>query len=101
MISSLFLLLAAEAITPVVARQLIEPDVTRMSPRDIKTFNMNLPKSHPYYIRCVASVDTGSLVRTTRACKTNQQWRQSDDRGNADARATYDNYESKAAPGGK
>jgi hypothetical protein len=101
MISSLFLMFAAEALTPVVATPLVEPDVARMSPRDIKTFNMNLPKSHPFYIRCVASVETGSLVKTNRACKTNQQWRRSDDRGNQDARETYDNFEGKSRPGGQ
>jgi hypothetical protein len=100
MISSLLLLLAAEAATPAtVPVVLIEPDVTRMSPRDIKAHNVNLARSHPYYIRCVASVETGSLVKTARACKTNRQWRLADDIGNQDARDTFDRYDSKAASG--
>ncbi len=102
MIVSLLVFLAAEAATPVVFTQpLVEPDVTRMTPRDIKTFNANLPKSHPYYIRCVASLETGSLVKKVRACKTNQQWRRADDIGNQDARDAYDTAEGKARPGGQ
>jgi hypothetical protein len=102
MIGSLLILLAAEAATPAVFTQpLVEPDVSRMTPRDIKAFNANLPKSHDYYIRCVARLETGSLVKRVRACKTNQQWRRSEDAGNQDARDIYDDFEGKSRPGGR
>jgi hypothetical protein len=98
MVVSFLVLIAAETATAAaIPVTLAEPDVMHMAPRDIKGFNMSVPKSHPYYIRCVASVETGSLIKTKRVCKTNQQWRLSDERGNQDARDTYDRFESKAA----
>ncbi|MFX9054178.1 hypothetical protein ABTN50_19840, partial [Acinetobacter baumannii] len=64
----------------------VEPDVTGMSPRDIKAFNMTVPANHPFHIRCQRQVDTGSLVKGTTTCKTNRQWAIVEQRGNDDAR---------------
>ena len=105
MLTTFILLLAAQAATPglatsgVVSATISEPDVLRMTPRDIKTFNLSLPNSHPYHIRCRRQVDIGSLVAGTTTCKTNQQWTRAETIGNQDARDLGDKLASKFTEG--
>lgn len=101
MLTTFLLIAAAQAASPVtvpsnsVQAALVEPDVQRMSPRDIKTFNQTVPSNHPYHIRCTHQVDVGSLVKGTTTCKTNQQWSRADQIGNENARDIGDRMNSK------
>lgn len=105
---SLLLLLAAGAAdtaqatpaptaAPAVATTLVEPNPKVMSQREIKAFNATLPsKSHPFYIRCVSSLEIGSLAKRLYSCRTNRQWDLSDQAGNRNARETIEAMQSKA-----
>ncbi|GAC1612536.1 MAG: hypothetical protein NVS3B27_04990 [Novosphingobium sp.] len=101
MLTTFILLLAAQvaasgpAASGVAPATISEPDVTHMTPRDIKTFNLSVPNSHPYHIRCRRQVDIGSLVAGTTTCKTNQQWTRAENIGNQDARDLADKLASK------
>lgn len=98
----LTLLLAAAAAAQAAPASLptVEPDVTTMSPRDIKAFNMTVPANHPFHIRCRSEVEIGSLVKRITTCKTNRQWVKADQIANDDARDIGDRMASKAMPGG-
>ncbi len=65
---------------------ILEPDPARMTMPQIRAFNAQLPKAHPFTIRCRVEVETGSLVRAARTCRTLQQWTQLDRQGNDEAR---------------
>ena len=101
MLTPFLIMVAAQAANPVAASSnlvqttLAEPDVPKMSPRDIKTFNQTVPANHPYHIRCTHQVDVGSLVAGTTTCKTNQQWAKTDQIGNENAREIGDRMASK------
>lgn len=91
MLSSLLLLLAAEAAAvPAPPANLGEPEPSAMSPKEIREFNAQVPHNHRWYIRCVSSLETASLVKANKTCRTNEQWRRTDERGNDNARDTYD-----------
>lgn len=75
---------------------LVEPDPKAMSQKEIRAFNSKLPRNHPYYIRCVASPEVGSLVKKTYSCRTNRQWKAADETGNQNARDTYEAMTSKS-----
>ena len=83
----------ATAVVPVVVA---EPNPKSMSSSEIRDFNANLPREHRYYIRCVKSADTGSLVKRNLRCRTNEQWQMADDTGNRNARDTVEAMQSKA-----
>lgn len=89
---SLLILAAAPTLT---AATLAEPDVQRMSPKEIKAFNQTVPANHPYHIRCRSELEIGSLVKRITACKTNQQRAKSDQIANDDARDIGDKMASK------
>lgn len=96
----ILILAAAAAAAPAVpALPTVEPDVTTMSPKDIKAFNMTVPATHPFHIRCHREIDTGSLVRATTTCKTNRQWAIVEQRGNDDARETNDRMQNRYSAG--
>lgn len=97
MLSALLLILAAEAAPAVAAETvLVEPDPKAMSQKEIREFNSKVPRNHPFYIRCVASGEIGSLVKKTYSCRTNRQWKAADETGNQNARDTYEQMTSKA-----
>lgn len=97
MLTALFLILAADAGTATGAEQpLVEPNPKTMSQREIRAFNSKLPRSHPYYIRCVASGEVGSLVKKSYSCRTNHQWALAEEKGNQNARDTMEQMASKA-----
>ncbi|PLK27271.1 hypothetical protein [Novosphingobium sp. TH158] len=89
------LLGAAEAATPATPVVLVEPDPKVMSQKQIRAFNANLDKKHPFYIRCVSSPEIGSLVKRLYSCRTNRQWEASDETGNRNARETYEAMQGK------
>ncbi|MFM5924249.1 MAG: hypothetical protein ACKOPG_08705 [Novosphingobium sp.] len=98
MLTALFLILAADAGTAAAAEQpMVEPNPKTMSQKEIRAFNSKLPRSHPYYIRCVASGEVGSLVKKSYSCRTNHQWALAEEKGNQNARDTMEQMASKAA----
>ena len=84
----------ATAAVPVVAA---EPNPKAMSSSEIRSFNAKLPRDHRYFIRCVKSADTGSLVKRHYSCRTNEQWQIAEKRGNQNARDTVEAMQSKAS----
>jgi len=42
-------------------------------------------KAAPDYVRCVKILETGSLVKKTKICRTNAEWRRSADDGRKNA----------------
>lgn len=82
--------------TAIVDPNLVEPDPKAMSQKEIRAFNSKLPRTHPYYIRCIASGEIGSLVKKTYSCRTNRQWKAADETGNQNARDTYEAMTSKS-----
>ena len=71
------------------------PNPKKMSQPEIRTHNARLKATDPYFIKCVRSEPTGSLVKTNFSCRTNQQWRIAEDVGNDVARAIGDEMASK------
>lgn len=65
-----------------------------MTRAEIREYNAKLDRNHPAYIRCVRTLDTGSLVKKTTYCRTNAEWARTDRIGNDDARDTMDRMES-------
>lgn len=96
MLSMLLAVAAAQVASPAVPADIAEPNPKTMKAAEIAAFNAKLSRSHPYYIRCVRSVETGSLVKRTFSCRTNAQWQSADTRGNDNARETYEHMQSKA-----
>lgn len=94
----MLLLAAAPAltVTPAPAPEISEPDPLHMTAKEINAFNATVPRSHPYHIRCMSTVETGSLVKSSYICRTNQQWRKLEERGNDNVRETMEHYTSKA-----
>ena len=61
-----------------------------MTSTEIAAFNQGLANSHPYFIKCRRLLETGSLVKRARVCRTNEQWRVSSSNGNQNARDTVE-----------
>jgi hypothetical protein len=75
MLDALWLILAAQAGVPAIAdSQLAEPTPSAMTAKEIRDFNAKLSRDHPYFIRCIRSADTGSLVARKATCRTNRDW---------------------------
>ncbi len=66
-----------------------------MNQTQIREHNAQLPRSHPYYIRCVKTLELGSLVKKAYSCRTSHQCQQSDEKGNQNARELKDEMASK------
>ena len=70
---------------------------SEMTPTEIKAYNADIDKSHPYYITCRKTEVIGSLARKLRVCRTNDQWKEASAKGNENTR---DMVESFARSGG-
>ena len=92
MILATFLLLAAAPPAEVAAP---EPNPKKMSQSAIRAHNAELPRNHPYYIRCVKSEAPGSLVKRNLSCRTNLQWSAAENAANDEARDIADEMRSK------
>jgi hypothetical protein len=75
---------------------LVEPDPKTMSQSEIRAHNAKLARDDPFYIRCVRSEAAGSLVKRNVSCRTNRQWRLSEEAGNREARDVADAMRGKA-----
>lgn len=89
---------AAEAI-PVAAVGVHEPNPKEMSRSEINKFNAKLSRTHPYFIRCVRSGETGSLVKKSYSCRTNEKWALADRIGSENARETLEAMKGKSLSG--
>lgn len=61
-----------------------------MTRAEIKAYNSALARDHPNYVRCQRTLDTGSLVKKTTSCRTNEAWRRAEQIANDDLRYTMD-----------
>lgn len=90
------LLGSADAVIPASANTLTEPDPKVMSQKEIRAFNASLDRKHPFYIRCVSTIEIGTLSKRQYSCRTNRKWQLADRIGNDNARETYDAMTSKS-----
>ena len=98
MFASLLLLVAAE--TAIAAPvEVEEPNPKAMSRAEIAAFNAKLTRTHRYYIRCRRTEETGSLVKKTYSCRTNEQWGLAERVGNDNARDAVEAMKGKYMSG--
>lgn len=91
MLSTLFVIALTQAtpVTAVATRETVEGPVV-MSASEIRAYNASLTRDDPAYIRCVRTLETGSLVKKVTSCRTNAEWSRVNEIGNQDARDTVD-----------
>jgi hypothetical protein len=63
---------------------------SEMTPTEIKAYNADIERNHPYYITCRKTEVMGSLVRKLRVCRTNEQWKEASAKGNENAADTLE-----------
>ena len=80
--------------------EVAEPNPKAMTRAEIRAFNAKLPRTHPYYIRCIKSPAIGSLVAREVSCRTNAQWTEAERIGNQNAYETYDTFRPRGNPNG-
>lgn len=93
---AVILLLSAQAQVMPVVEELVEPNPKGMTQKEIRAFNAKLDRKHPFYIRCVSTIEIGTLSKRQYSCRTNRQWALADRIGNENARETYDAMTSKS-----
>ena len=91
MLSTLFVIALTQAtpVTAVATRETVEGPVV-MSASEIRAYNASLTRDDPAYIRCVRTLETGSLGKKVTSCRTNAEWSRVNEIGNQDARDTVD-----------
>ncbi|MFM5931069.1 MAG: hypothetical protein ACKOPQ_09195 [Novosphingobium sp.] len=89
------MLSAAEPAAPAPA-PVTEPDPKTMTQKQIRAFNAQLDRKHPFWIRCVSTVEIGTLSKRNYSCRTNRQWELADKTGNQNARDTVEAMTGKA-----
>ena len=87
MFSALFLFVLAQAAVPAG-----NVGAVAMTSQQIHTYNAALSRDHPAYIRCERQLETGSLVKKKRLCRTNAEWRRVGEIGNDTARDMQERY---------
>ena len=92
MLAALTSLILAGATIPVVETQLVEGPI-KMKASEVRAYNAKLAPDHPNYIRCKRTLDTGSLVKKTTVCRTNQEWTRVEARINAETREVVEAYQ--------
>lgn len=75
-LSQVFILPVALLSTPLLAEQ---PQGATQPPA------AKLDRKDPNFVRCVSQVETGSLVKKRKICRTNAEWSKIDAAGNQDA----------------
>lgn len=101
MIVSALIFLSAQAVpATAAAADIAEPDPREMSRSEIAKFNEKLSRTHPYYIRCVRAEETGSLVKKSYSCRTNEKWEIAEKVGNQNARDTVEAMQKSSTNGG-
>ena len=92
MIASFLSLVLANAATTGI----VTGDGRAMTRAEIREYNAKLERDHPAYIRCIRTLDPGSLVKKTTQCRTNAEWRRTDAIANDDARETGERMASQS-----
>ena len=68
----------------------VAPELTtgpiKMKPSEIRAYNAKLTRDHPNYIKCERLEETGSLVRKSTICRTNDEWDRIESANNEGAR---------------
>lgn len=101
MIVPALIFLSAQAMpATAAAADIAEPDPREMSRSEISKFNEKLDRTHPYYIRCVRTLETGSLVKKSYSCRTNEKWEISEKVGSQNARDTVEAMQKSSTNGG-
>ncbi len=95
MFASMLFLLAAEGSTVTQVVQVEEPNPREMSRSEMTRFNEQVGRDHPYYIRCVKTLETGSLVKKTYSCRTKEKWALAEATGNANAYEIQEAFKPK------
>lgn len=67
-----------------------------MTSKEIAAYNEGLDTNHPYFIRCRKILETGSLVKKARICRTNEGWKQAFAVGNQNSRDTVEAMTGKS-----
>jgi hypothetical protein len=88
-IAALSLVLAAPGIAA-VDKQPPDRMPSEMTPTEIRAYNSDIERAHPYFITCRKTPVVGSLARKLRVCRTNEQWKESSARGNDNAADTLE-----------
>ena len=63
---------------------------SEMTPTEIKAYNADIVRNHPYYITCRKTEVMGSLVKKLRVCRTQEQWKEASHKGNENAADTLE-----------
>ncbi len=95
MFASMLFLLAAEGAAATQIVEIEEPNPREMSRSEMTRFNEQVGRDHPYYIRCVKTLETGSLVKKTFSCRTNEKWALAEATGNANAYEIQEAFKPK------
>lgn len=102
MIVSVLLFMSAQALPAAATTRAVdvaEPDPRAMSRSEITAFNAKLDRAHPYYIRCVRTLETGSLVKKSYSCRTNEKWEVAERTGSQNARETVEAMQKSSTNG--
>ncbi len=89
-LAALSIVLAAPAVA--VDKQPPNRMPSEMTPTEIKAYNSDIDKAHPYYITCRKTEVIGSLARKLRVCRTNEQWKESSAKGNQNSRDLVEGF---------
>lgn len=95
MFASMLFLLAAEGVAITQVAEIEEPNPREMSRSEMTRFNEQVGRDHPYYIRCMKTLETGSLVKKTYSCRTNEKWALAEATGNANAYEIQEAFKPK------
>lgn len=102
MLISTLLVLTAQAMPAAATTRAVdiaEPNPREMSRAEITKFNAQLDRTHPYYIRCVRTLETGSLVKKSYSCRTNEKWEIAERTGSQNARETVEAMQKSSTNG--
>ena len=94
-IAALSVVLAAPALA--IDKQPPSRMPSEMTPTEIKAYNSDIGRDHPYYITCRKTEVIGSLARKLRVCRTNDQWKDASANGNQNARDTLEEFARKGS----
>lgn len=99
--SPTMLVAAALMATPMTCHALENPPVAKvpsaMTPTEIAAHNAELAPTDPNFIRCRKMLETGSMVKKYRVCRTNAKWKEVIANSSQNARATVEAMSSKAS----
>ncbi len=78
-----------------IERKIPDGPPSAMTNAAIAEHNKDLDARHPDFIKCRKLLETGSLVKKARVCRTNEGWADSWQKGNTNVRETADAFAPK------